>query len=63
VAANEILIRDGEIKRFNDRMSEHEVRIGHLNLEKCNLIEKIKVFESKISNLDKEIIKKDTWIA
>lgn len=42
-------------------MSEHEVRIGHLNLEKCNFVDIIKELENKIGALEKEILKRDTW--
>ena len=31
---NEIALRDGEIQKLKSRTEEHEVRIGHLNLEK-----------------------------
>jgi len=33
-AMNELAARDAEILKQKSRIEEHEVRIGHLNLEK-----------------------------
>ncbi len=57
----EIAAKDAEIKRQQGRVSEHEVRIGHLNLEKCNYVDIIKDLELKIAGLEKEVLKRDTW--
>lgn len=55
--------READIKKLQDRMSEHEVRIGQLNLEKCNQIDISKQLELKIKEQEKEVMKRDSWIA
>ena len=52
-----------ENKKSRDRISDLEVRIGQLNLEKANFIDIIKQLEQKIRDRDGEIINRETWIA
>ena len=52
-----------ENKKSRDRISDLEVRIGQLNLEKAKFIDIIKQLEQKIRDRDGEIINRETWIA
>lgn len=43
----EVTVRDTEISRMQARVSEYEVRIGHLNLEKQDLLDKLGEHDKK----------------
>jgi len=59
---NDLAHKEMDIKKLHDRMSELEVRIGQLNLEKCNFMDIIKQQEQKHKELEKDINKRETWI-
>lgn len=60
--ANLVHLKEDEVKKYQDRISDLEVRIGQLNLEKSNFNDIIKQLEGKIAQLDREVAKRETWV-
>jgi hypothetical protein len=55
----ELLQRDQEVRKVQDRLGEYEVRIGQLNLEKSSYAENVKAHSDKSKDKDREIGKRD----
>lgn len=60
--ALQVSSKEDEIRKYQDKVSEHEVRIGQLNLEKCNYMDIIKQLEVRICQLEKDVAKRETWV-